>query len=238
MTKFHSLLAIGCLSLWLGGGRPGHARADCLEDTMNPVAVLGLGTAWAIGSQPFTDRDVPAGFLGSWLTVHAVLDGFEGCLEGENQPGSEHTMVLDELVVGDFGLWQNPDTHLGGQVIRFDGGRVRVFRDISPDASFFNRESFTDGDLLLSGRIQSFLITTGVPRELDLAMQFDGSPYPGLPPGQYFQAGGECDFECQPASLTAPLAEAGYFARISGSIFLRPAVGTLPTTWTSLKRGF
>lgn len=231
-----TLLALGCLLLLLEGGRPVHVLAGCLEEGQGAIAILNLETAWALGGQAFTDLDVPPAFLGSWLVIRAVLADFEGCLEGENRPDVEQTLVLDGLTVGDFGLWQNPDTRTGGQVIRFDGGRIRVFRDFSPDADYLNDATFSDGELMLSGPVQSFLVTTGVPLELELTVQMEQHTSTPENVGRQFLAGANCDFECQPQSLTAPMAESGYFAAVSGSMVMNVAVAVTPTTWSSLKR--
>jgi len=237
MSTRYLLLALGCLSLLLGGGGRGLARAGCLEEGPGAVGVLNLETAWAIGGQSFSDRDLPAGFLGSWLAIHAVLSESDGCLAGESPPSVEQTLVLDGMTVADFGLWQDPDTRDWGHVIRFDGGRIRVFRDASPDADYLDDTTFTDGDLVLTGQVLTFLVTPGVPGGLAVTIQMEEHPPLPLSSGRQFQAGTSCDFECQPPSLTAPMAERGYFAEVSGSIVLRVAVGVAPTTWSSLKRG-
>jgi hypothetical protein len=122
----------------------------------NPVVDFGLGYSKE-GTRAANDHTATAGDA---LKIYGVVVDFNDPFADLNANGAlEYSYVITGLTVA-----ANTTVTPAGQFTFYDtdysGGRFEVYEDATPDASFGNEASFTDGTLIIRGDFGDFATHT------------------------------------------------------------------------------
>jgi hypothetical protein len=187
------------------------------------------------------------GEYGTPLVIFGIVSGVSAPF-GDLVPAPpyELTFVFENAVCVERGNFDGQCS--GGNYAAYQGGTLSFYLDTTPDASFTETGTFRDGEPVLVATQQwPMFAAADDPQEAcpmvendnpDLAGSFVCSGgtwlYRVLSNGKGFMSSfkGEIDrYDVVPA----PLAAAGYVARVHGSIDLFGPVATQPTTWGYVK---
>ena len=122
----------------------------------------------------------------------------------------------------------------------FDFGRISVYLDLSPDADFSNRATFTDGQLVLQADAHPLQLftenhcVTGIRYVQRAIMTFTGGAWFDRVSqnGKGFVAGNEGEFR---GEIPAPLQALGYIGQSTSVINIVVPNAVTPTTWGRIK---